>query len=193
MATTATAETPPKAAGLTLVEQALAQRRVLRFHYSGIGKKAVTEREVEPLGLIHYLERWHLIAWCRLRKARRDFRTDRMSRVSLLKESFEPLPGFSIHEHIQSMPRPDLRAEVLFTPPAADRARREWWMGVVQEHDVARGTVMTLATVDWERLSGWLLSFGSEVEVLSPVSLRKQLVAAAKGMVEHHLKNPKAC
>jgi len=82
MATTATPEQPTKGADLTLLQQALAQRRVLRFRYLGWGKADATEREVEPLGLIHYLEKWHLITWCRLRKEVRDFRADRMSRVT---------------------------------------------------------------------------------------------------------------
>lgn len=193
MATTAMPEKPTKAADLTLLQQALAQRRVLRFNYAGWDEKAETEREVEPLGLIHYLERWHLIAWCRWRKAIRDFRTDRMSRVGLLKEVFEPRVEFSIEDHIQSMPRPDLRDEVFFTTPAVDRARREWWLGIVHERHVAQGTVMTLASVDWRRLVGWLLSFGGEAEVISPVSLRKQLVEVATSIAAHHQKKPKAC
>lgn len=193
MATTATPEKPTKTADLTLLQHALAQRRVLCFNYAGWDEEAVTEREVEPLGLIHYLERWHLIAWCRLRKAIRDFRTDRMSRVGLLKEVFEPRVEFSIHDHIQSMPRPELRAEVLFTRTTVDRARREWWLGIVHERPMAQGTVMTLASVDWERLVGWLLSFGQEAEVLSPASLRKQLVEAAMSLAAHHRKKPKAC
>lgn len=193
MAITATPEKPTKTADLTMLQQALAQRRVLRFNYASWNKETEAEREVEPLGLIHYLERWHLIAWCRLRKAIRDFRIDRMSRVGLLKDTFEPKGDFSIHDHIQSMPRPDLRAEVRFTMLAVDRARREWWLGILNEREVAQGTVMTLASVDWGRLIGWLLSFGNEVEVISPISLRKQLVAAASSLAAHHRKKPKAC
>ena len=193
MATTATAEKPTKTADLTLLQQALAQRRVLRFNYAGWDEKAVTEREVEPLGLIHYLERWHLIAWCRWRKAIRDFRTDRMSRAGLLKEVFEPRVEFSVHDHIQSMPRPELRADVFFNALAVDRARREWWLGIAHEREVTEGTVLTLASVDWAQLVGWLLSFGKAVEVISPTSLRKQLVEAATNMAAHHQKKPKAC
>lgn len=190
MATTATPEQPTKAADLNTLQQALAQCRVLRFSYLGLGKPDATEREVEPLGLIHYLERWHLIARCRRRQEVRDFRTDRMSRVSMLKEIFEPRTDFVIGDYIQSMPRPDLRAEVRFTPPSVDRARREWWLGIVNEVETPLGTVLTLALVDWERLTGWLLSFGREAQVLSPDDLRERLVQAAKTAAAHHSKRP---
>lgn len=193
MAATATPEQPARSADLTLLQQALAQRRVLRFSYASWGQEDAKQREAEPLGLIHYLERWHLIAWCRLRKEVRDFRTDRMSRVSMLKETFEPHADFSIRDYIQSMPRPELRAEVCFTSLAVDRARREWWLGIVSEREIPQGTVLTLASVDWERLTGWLLSFGQDAEVLAPESLRQRLVKAAMNAAGHHRKKTKPC
>jgi len=191
MAATAVPDQPTKGADLTLLQQALARQRVLRFSYLGWGKEEATVRDAEPLGLIHYLERWHLIAWCRLRKEVRDFRTDRMSRISLLQETFVPHEEFSIQDHIQSMPRPEQHAEVRFASHAVDRARREWWMGIVSERETAQGTVLTLASVGWERLAGWLLSFGNEAEVLSPPTLRKQLVETATSLAKHHQKKPK--
>lgn len=186
MASTATPHQPALTADLTLVQQALAQCRVLHFTYHSWDTPDTTERDVEPLGLIHYLDRWHLIAWCRQRKAVRDFRTDRMSRVSLLRATFEPRSDFSITGYLESMPKPELRAEVRFSPPAADRARREWWLGIVAEKRTPQGIVLTLAAVDWERVIGWLMSFGTEAQVITPPSLRQKLVHAAKSAAAHH-------
>ena len=53
------------------------------------------------------------------------------------------------------------------------------------------GLVLTLATVDWERLTFWLLSFGNDVEVISPASLRKRIMKVATSIAAHHQKNPK--
>jgi hypothetical protein len=110
-----------------------------------------------------------------------------------VKEVFEPRADFSISDHIQAMPTPELLAEVRFTSLALDRARREWWLGMVSERETPLGTVLTLASADWERLTGWLLSFGQDAEVLSPESLRRGLVKAAMNMAEHHRKKPKPC
>ncbi len=187
LATTANVP-PPAQADLSLLQQALANRWVLRFRYAGAGQSAATERVVEPCGLLHYLERWHLIAWCRMRGDYRDFRTDRMSDVAVLRETFAPREDFSLAQYIRTMPTPTLRARVRFTPLAADRAKREWWLGVAGEERGADGVILTLAAVEWERLVGWLLSFGREAAVLEPASLRKQLVAAAKDAAAHHAK-----
>lgn len=190
LTTTARVETPAQA-NLCVLQQALAERRLLRFHYQGAGQTDSTERTVEPLGLIRYLERWHLIAWCRERRDYRDFRTDRMSQVTTLRETFEPHEGFSVADYLRSLPQPTLRARVKFTALSADRARREWWLGIVSEHPTRDGVILTLATVGWEPLAGWLLSFGPTATVIAPDDLRRLLVQAAGDAAKHHGKKSK--
>ena len=86
-----------------------------------------------------------------------------------------------------SMPAAELQARVAFSPLAADRARREWWLGIVKEQREGRSVVLTLATVEWGMLVSWLLSFGRQAHVLAPDSLRRLLVDAAKDAIAHHL------
>jgi predicted DNA-binding transcriptional regulator YafY len=190
MATTASVKSPAQAE-LSLLQQALAEQRVLQFHYQGSGQVEAIPRTVEPLGLVHYLERWHLIAWCRDRRDYRDFRTDRMTGVTMLRETVEPHAGFSVADYIRSMPQPTLRARVKFTSLSADRARREWWLGIVAEQPASNGVVLTLATLDWEYLGNWLLSFGTSATVIAPDDLRSRLVAAARFAASHHAKKGK--
>ena len=60
-------------------------RRVLRIRYTD-REGAVTRREIEPLGYVGKPEHWYLIAWCRLRKEIRAFRTDRIASYSVTAE-----------------------------------------------------------------------------------------------------------
>jgi len=185
MTLTAMVEAPTQA-DLGLLQRALAELRVLQFGYQAPGQSEPTMRTVEPLGLIRYLERWHLIGWCRTRRGLRDFRTDRMSKVTLSRQTFAPKEEFSLHDYVRSMPQPALRARVRFTPPAADRAKREWWLGIVDERPTPRGVILTLAAVEWEPVVGWLLSFGPNASVIAPEALRASLVAAARHAAVHH-------
>jgi predicted DNA-binding transcriptional regulator YafY len=189
MATAANVKAPVQA-DLSILQQALANRRVLRFNYQAAGRTGTTERIVEPCGLLHYLERWHLIAWCRSARDYRDFRTDRMSGVTAPGETFNPREDFSLAQYIRTMPAPNLRARVHFTALAADRAKREWWLGVLDEEQVPGGIVLTLAAVEWESLARWLLSFGREATMLTPANLRKLLVSTAQNAAAHHAKKP---
>jgi len=192
VATTANIEPTPIQANLSLLQEALTAQHVLRFKYQGAGKTEASERTVEPLALLYYLGRWHLIAWCRLRNDYRDFRTDRMREMESLNEPFAAHEDFLLTEFIRkTMPAPRLKASVRFGPLSADRAKREWWLGILDEQVEEEGSVLTLATVEWDRLVGWLLSFGTDATVLAPKTLRSLLVKAAKSAAAHHEKRAK--
>ncbi|MGP7998763.1 MAG: helix-turn-helix transcriptional regulator [Streptosporangiaceae bacterium] len=68
-----------------MVTDALSTRRVLRIGY-GDRAGASTRREIEPLGYVGTATHWYLVAWCRLRRAVRVFRTDRITSVSVTAE-----------------------------------------------------------------------------------------------------------
>ncbi|MEV4151079.1 YafY family protein [Amycolatopsis sp. NPDC049691] len=63
----------------------LGVRRVLRLRYTD-RSGAATRRDVEPLGYVGKPEHWYLIAWCRLRREIRAFRTDRIASFTVLAE-----------------------------------------------------------------------------------------------------------
>ena len=67
------------------IQRALAERRVLSLDYQGGQRREMTRRQVESLGLVYYSDNWHLIAYCRLRRDVRDFRTDRICKFELEK------------------------------------------------------------------------------------------------------------
>ncbi|WP_026468412.1 helix-turn-helix transcriptional regulator [Amycolatopsis balhimycina] len=60
-------------------------RRVLRIRYVDREGKA-TRREVEPLGYVGKPAHWYLVAWCRLRREIRAFRTDRITSFTVTAE-----------------------------------------------------------------------------------------------------------
>ncbi len=66
---------------LSDIQNALANKQVLKFDYYSSYNDQFTSREVEPSGLCYYSGHWHLIAYCRLRKDFRDFRADRIMKL----------------------------------------------------------------------------------------------------------------
>jgi predicted DNA-binding transcriptional regulator YafY len=62
---------------LRVAEEAVLRRVVLAIEYvdrNGV----VSQRVVEPLGLLGAGSQWYLVGWCRLRGDVREFRLDRM-------------------------------------------------------------------------------------------------------------------
>ncbi len=161
------------------IQRALAERHVLALDYQGGQRREVTRRQVEPLGLVYYSDNWHLIAYCRLRRDVRDFRTDRIRKLQVQNELFSGHADFSLKRYLEAETRDrnfEL-AQIRFKPEAIERVRRERSWGLVDEKADHTGVVVTLLDCSLEWLAGWVLSFGSMADVLAPERL-KELVAA---------------
>jgi len=176
----------PRLASETLIpiQSALAGRRVLALDYQGAQRRELTKRQVEPLGLVHYSDNWHLIAYCRLRRDVRDFRTDRICKIQLRNELFSGHDDFSLRRYLEAAAQEGKfqSAQVKFQPAVIERIRREWFGRLAQEQQQGDGIVVTLLAYSLEWLAEGILSYGSSAEVLAPARL-KELVAAEAAKV----------
>ena len=68
-----------------VVEEAVRVGGVVRLRYLDREARATT-RDVEAVGFHRAADGWYLIAWCRLRRAGRVFRLDRIRRATLTAE-----------------------------------------------------------------------------------------------------------
>ncbi len=175
-------------ANLLQIQDALAKRHVTELRYRSGRTGDLTLREVEPLGLVQYRQRWHLIAWCRLRQGSRDFRLDRIESLSVKPELFVPREGVQLDDYIRRITAHEegVTIRVRFSAESADRARREWSLGVVREESERDGVVLTLTAGVMEWFVSWLLSFGSQATILAPAELRHKLAEAAEATARHH-------
>lgn len=73
---------------LSVIQQALTNFNLIKIDYTNEQNISST-RTLEPFALIS-TENWLLIAWCRLRKEFRFFRLDRISKMQVLINKFEP-------------------------------------------------------------------------------------------------------
>lgn len=73
---------------LSDLQNALTNYKLVKIGY--INKEGlISDRIIEPFAIIS-AENWYLIAWCRLRKEFRFFRPDRIQKMKVLSENFEP-------------------------------------------------------------------------------------------------------
>ncbi|WP_209403473.1 YafY family protein [Pseudozobellia sp. WGM2] len=73
---------------LSDLQNALTNYNLVKITY--INKEnSVTYRLIEPFAILNS-ENWYLVAWCRLRHAFRFFRPDRIQKMEVLTERFEP-------------------------------------------------------------------------------------------------------
>jgi predicted DNA-binding transcriptional regulator YafY len=178
----------PTSEALAPLHRAIAERRVLGIDYRAGSQGRPSTRQVEPLGLVYYSGAWHLIAYCRLRRDYRDFRTSRIQRLTPAAETFPAHPDFSIGDYL----RRDRRkarvktADVLFRRPVVGRVRRGWHWGILEERAHPGGVRFTLAAPTYPWLAEWLLSFGTAAKVESPPSFQRMVARLATAVAQSY-------
>jgi predicted DNA-binding transcriptional regulator YafY len=175
-------------ASLFAIQKALADRTVLRISYRGSGVAEPSRRDIEPLGLTYYGDRWHLIAWCRARQDYRDFRTDRIQAIIALAEQFRSHDQFSLAEFLGRWDDQTERVTgmIRLDPIAAERVRKEAPFKILQEERTGNTVTFTIEGTRWSWYASWFLSFGNHLTVLQPDDLRILLREMAQVTADHH-------
>lgn len=88
---------------LAALQRAITTRTCLRIDYSN-AEGIASERTIEPVGLIFYAFAWHVIAWCSLREAYRDFKVIRIARLEETTVPFTKAHTVNIADFIRELP-----------------------------------------------------------------------------------------
>jgi predicted DNA-binding transcriptional regulator YafY len=75
---------------LASLQLALTNFNLTKIEYQKPDSGETTVRTVEPFALLSTQENWLLVAWCRLRNSFRVFRLDRIRKLEVQNEKFEP-------------------------------------------------------------------------------------------------------
>lgn len=145
-----------------------------------------TLRTILPLHLIHYMGSWHIIAFCTKRKGLRDFALSRIKSVNHSTEKIIlPADLPSIKEYTRKnfgIMQGDETQDVClrFTPAVAEWIAEQIWHPLQKlSFDSEKGILMRFPVADFREIKRRILSYGSDVKVISP----KKLAAEIKGEI----------
>lgn len=178
-----------KRESLMPVQDAIVRRHCLSIRYNTANRGSLTDRVVEPLGLVFYSRQWHLIAWCRMRRDFRDFRLDRMARWEVLEERYEGHARFSVKDFLrENIGCHELTpATVIVGREALERFRAEMPCTPVWEKMLGDGRVeLELLSFSIPWMAEWLLGFGLQVEAVEPPELREAMHEAARAIAARY-------
>ncbi|MRI34901.1 DNA-binding transcriptional regulator [Endozoicomonas sp. OPT23] len=167
---------------------ALVHRKVIEIDYAAFSSQKQTKRCLEPIGLFYYSWHWHLVAWCRLRCAYRDFRLDRIMSFVTQAEQFPRHSRITLQQYVNEKSGHDelQEVELLFTPDAARYVQEQRYMfGFLDEETLPDGVKMRFLTHLPEYMARWLLQYTDGVRVIKGDSIRKELQKLSAQLAAH--------
>ena len=177
-------------ASLPLVQQAIWQARKLRFVYERGPHCDAAERTADPLGLVAKGSAWYLVA--AVEGVPRSYRVSRITEAVLLDEACERPKGFDLAAFWESSKAsfkaslPRYEATLRVAPavfPRLNFAGRFARVEPIAEPD-EDGWIAVRLRCDVEEMAvEYALSFGANVEVIAPISLRDKVVAMARDVI----------
>lgn len=173
------------------VHQALLTEKRLEIGYRAAGQERPKRYPVNPLGLVSRGGSYYLVATARDYPEPRNFALHRMASATLLDEPASKPTSFNLRryiaEHGFELPLGgDLNLELRVSP---------WMASYLDERKLSPDQTLTpirgreeqrlSATVaNTDQLRWWLRSFGANVEVVKPASLRRKLASEFAEMAE---------
>lgn len=168
---------------IELIQNAIEQRKVIRFNY--YAPNGESTREVEPYFLIFKWSSWYVWGWCRLREDFRLFKLNRMDQI--------------VHTEMEAaerkVPIPDLSAEVIFPGGVYIKAvfdpSMKWHL--IEEFGPDSFRVQQDGRLlfeheytDKESLIIWMLTCKDKVTVLEPEEIRNELLHIADSIMKKY-------
>jgi predicted DNA-binding transcriptional regulator YafY len=167
------------------VGEAIEQRRLIELEYYAENEDAFSIRTVEPYALINGLEGWYVATFDPNKDDMRHFRLDRIKRVDVLTEDYEPRADLDPIADVEGWPRTgevggSRVAHVWISSEQARWAREE--RTVLAE--LPDGAIIVEWTFKGERyLVKEILREAGDAAVLEPPDVREHVHAAAERLL----------
>ena len=169
------------------LKDAILERRAVKLEYlSSYGEK--TERTVYPLRLLYKSKAWYAECYCTEKNAYRFFRLTRILSITKILKTFNraDLLG-KIPDDKEAAPSSLTNIKLKCTAKTAYRLYDEFPQELIAKNSDGTYTLNTALPFDsW--VCGFILSLGTEVEILEPENLKTEIAQLAEEIMNKHRK-----
>ncbi|NLM46108.1 MAG: WYL domain-containing transcriptional regulator [Firmicutes bacterium] len=171
---------------LEMLKDAIDNMKRVQLSYHSFSNDEITERQFDPYFLEIYEGCWHVVGYCHLRNSIRDFRVSRILNMTITDESFVKPHAFyenyKKYRFDKLYGREKTKIRLLFTGHAARLIEEyEYYKADLLER-TADGLLFERTVALSPDIIKWILSFGAEVKVLEPASLKNQITKEISAM-----------
>lgn len=171
---------------LQSILQAIGAGEVAEVSYTAVGKQEPTLRQLEPVGIFYLGSYWYLVAWCRLRKDYRHFRTDRINHMQTTGEKVR-----KDHPPLQSF-IDKMSGERELTRVIIDVNRdivkflgdQKYYNGFISQELMDDKVRMTFLSASLNGFARWFMLFGDQATIIEPAELNGMVAAIAENILK---------
>lgn len=176
--------------GLQKVFKSIHGKTIIEIKYKAGYNKEISNREIEPVGVFFSNENWYLIAFCRLRKAYRSFRLDRILEMNLSPQVFQDKHPV-LKEYLKSlMVEKDLKRSVVRFKKESARfvESQKYMLGFTHEIEIGDWVEMTFLNHSYKNMARGLFMYTNSIEIVEPIELLEEMKFLAKEAYSHFIK-----
>lgn len=162
---------------LEVLFESIAEKTQVFMRYESIEAVAPVDRKIEPVGIFNENNFWHVLAYCHLRQAYRQFRTDRIHKINRTQEPFL-LSHASVEELRTKKPSQKTKVKILVDKKVSKflRGSRKSY-GFIEEKPHQDQVEMTFMIDDIQNhFARWYLMFGDYAKILEPEELKIRVI-----------------
>jgi len=157
--------------------KSISEKKAVRITYLAMTADTPGERIIEPVGIYHETSYWYTIAFCHLRNAYRNFRSDRIQRIEITEQSFEHQHA-PLNEFLEAF-REKRKLQLVVIRIARDVCRyigdQKYYYGFVSEKIVKDHVEMTFLTESLQWFARWYLMIAPNAVIIEPITLKDEV------------------
>ncbi|WP_419870146.1 helix-turn-helix transcriptional regulator [Chryseobacterium sp. CT-SW4] len=160
---------------LPTILESIAEKRQLIIEYRDINSE-ISTRTIEAVGVFFEFNCWYIMAFCTLRNDFRQFRVDRILKISKTFQSFSQEYG-KIDDYRRKTAKNPTRVKLLVNKEVMMYlTNSKKYYGLVEEEETEQGVLLTFET-EWSHdgFPRWLLTFADYATILEPEILKVKL------------------
>lgn len=171
---------------LQSILKAIGSSSVIEIHYTSLEKNEATRRKVEPVGIYYLGSHWYLIAFCHMRNDYRNFRTDKITQLTITSgknsKTHPPLQSFIS----QMSADKEVHKVVIDADPGIVKylGEQKYYNGFVKEEKAGDYVRMTFLSGSLMGFSRWFMLFGDHARIVEPEELNDMIARIAENILK---------
>ncbi len=166
----------------TLKRSILGRQEIQFLYYNSLGE--VSQRRCQPLKMVYKDKAWYLYAYCLKRNDYRLFRISRIKELLVTDQYFKSHSEMkeSVFSLMEEMGKP-ITIELSFPKEVSYRVYDTFEDDVIKWNGQEIRVNVTLPETEW--LYSFIMSFGNQISILYPISLKEKIIERYKIALKH--------